>query len=96
LRFIISAKWNAESKQIERLQCVGLTRKKDLTEPIELTRQELIEALKAGEDFRLLQKIGCRWETGPEIILFSTKKDFYIKVSADTKSSDDVLDLPRF
>jgi hypothetical protein len=67
MKFILSPSGPALDLNSEELFFVELNRKKELSQPIPITREELRQKIHAGEEFRILYKSGCTWDIGTTI-----------------------------
>lgn len=65
MKFILSSSGpDIDISSSPTFTCVELTRKKELGEPVRISQEELCKRLARGEEFRVLYKVGCRWEMG--------------------------------
>ena len=76
MTFILALRWNSEQTRIENFQCARLDRKKNLTEPFDLNRAEVLSQVQTGEVFQLLEKVSCRWDMGPQLEVVQIKGQF--------------------
>lgn len=96
MNFVIALRWNPDHTLAEKFQCVGLDRKKNLTEPFILSRAEVINHLQEGQVFQVMEKISCRWEMGSRLEVFERKGKLFIGVEGEESSSlqDTLSELP--
>ena len=88
MTFILALRWNSEQTRVESFQCAGLDRKKDLTEPFDLSRVEVLKRMQAGEVFQVLDKISCRWDVGPQLEVTQIKGQLLFNVENVNRSSN--------
>ena len=88
MTFILALRWNLEQTRVESFQCAGLDRKKNLTEPFELSRADVLAKVQAGEVFQVLEKVSCRWDVGPQLEVIQMKGQLLFTLENVNSSSN--------
>lgn len=60
-----TALFEANEEQI--FTCYEVRKRNKLSDPYELSREDILRQLAYGKEFRTLYRVGCRWEIGEPI-----------------------------
>lgn len=89
MNLIIAVESGKNTDQWINVTYVRVAKDQSLSEPATISREELIQKIRAGLNFHRLNKVGCRWDIGAEVVVEKNKFGYQLR---EKKGAEEPLD----
>ncbi|WPH16039.1 DUF3892 domain-containing protein [Variovorax paradoxus] len=96
--YVSHVRYNSDETHIQHLKVfeVGAEGKFSSGKPVEMTRPQAVEKIKAGSKFTtIIQKADKSWQTGAQLEIMPVETE-YLKTKKDKSTRDNLESLPTF
>jgi hypothetical protein len=96
--YVSHVRYNSDDTHIQKLKVfeVNASGNFDQNQPIEMSRPEAVEKVKAGSKFTTITpSTGTTWLKGAQLEIISVETE-YLKTKKDRSTRDNLENLPRF